>query len=216
MSESTDDELRTRLSRIAPAGPDVPVDPPTSPRAAELMERAMQTTTDAEPDVDLPRSRPGRGPAWWAARVAAVAAVATAVFVFGGGRSPVPNGPPGGSPGGNGATTLALSMPTTPQARCRAFDVAVLRTMQVAFEGTVTATGNQQTTLTVDHWFAGGDAERVTIDVPDGRTSESLGIEFRTGARYLVAATGGTVNGCGYSGPATSDLESAFAEAFGR
>jgi hypothetical protein len=128
----------------------------------------------------------------------------------------VPNGPPGGSPGGNGATTLALSMPTTPQARCRAFEVAVLRTMQVAFEGTVTATGNQQATLTVDHWFTGGDAERVTIDVPTGRTSESLGIEFRSGARYLVTATDGTVNGCGYSGPATSELESAFTEAFPR
>ena len=76
MSESANDELRTRLSRIDPAGPDVPVDPATSPRAAELMERAMQTSPDLEPDVDLPRSRPVRRPAWWAAGVAAVAAVA--------------------------------------------------------------------------------------------------------------------------------------------
>jgi len=212
MSESADDELRTRLARIDPAGPDVPVDPATSPRAAELMERAMRTSTDAEPDVDLPRSRPGRRPAWWAAGIAAVAAVAAAVFVFGG--SSVPDG--GGSPGGNDATTLPLSMPVTPEARCRAFDVAVLRTMQVAFEGTVTATDGERTTLTVDRWFTGGDADRVTIDVPDGRTSESLGIEFRSGARYLVTATDGTVNGCGYSGPATAELESAFADAFPR
>ncbi len=216
MSESADEELRTRLARIDPAGPDLPVNPATSPRAAELMERAMQTSTDAEPDVDLPRSRPGRRPAWWAAGIAAVAAVAAAVFVFGG--SPVPSRPPdgGGSPGGNDATTLALSLPATPEARCRAFDVAVLRTMQVAFEGTVTATDGEQTTLTVDRWFTGGDADRVRIDVPDGRTSESLGIEFRSGARYLVTATDGTVNGCGYSGPATAELESAFAEAFPR
>jgi len=213
MSESADDELRTRLGRIDPAGPDVPVDPATSPRAAELMERAMQqTSTDEEPDVDLPRSRPGRRPAWWAAGIAAVAAVAAAVFVFGGSGSPVPNG----SPGGDDTTTLALSLPATPEARCRAFDVAVLRTMQVAFEGTVTATDGEQTTLTVDRWFTGGDADRVTIDVPDGRTSESLGIEFRSGARYLVTATDGTVNGCGYSGPATAELESAFADAFPR
>jgi len=218
MSESMDDELRTRLARIDPAGPDVPVDPATSPRAADLMERAMQTSTDVEPDVDLPRSRPGRRPAWWAAGIAAVAAVAAAVFVFGGSGSPIRNGPPdgGGSPGGQDATTLALSMPATPEARCRAFDVAVLRTMQVAFEGTVTATDGEQTTLTVDRWFTGGDADRVTIDVPDGRTSESLGIEFRPGARYLVTATDGTVNGCGYSGPATAELESAFADAFPR
>jgi hypothetical protein len=167
--------------------------------------------------VDLRQTRPGRRPAWSVAGVAAVAAVAAAVFVFGGG-SPVPNGPPGGggSPGGNDPTTLALSMPATPDSRCRAFDVAVLRTMQVAFEGTVTATRNQQTTLAVDHWFTGGDADRVTIRVPDGRTSEVLGIDFRSGKRYLVTATDGMVNGCGYSGPATSELESAFAEAFGR
>ena len=216
MSESADEELRTRLARIDPAGPDLPVNPATSPRAAELMERAMQTSTDAEPDVDLPRGRPGRRPAWWAAGIAAVAAVAAAVFVFGG--SPVPNRPPdgGGSPGGNDATTLALSLPATPEARCRAFDVAVLRTMQVAFEGTVTATDGERTTLAVDRWFTGGDADRVRIDVPDGRTSESLGIEFRSGARYLVTATDGTVNGCGYSGPATAELESAFADAFPR
>ena len=93
MSESADDELRTRLARIDPAGSDVPVDPATSPRAAELMERAMQTSTDVEPDVDLPRSRPGRRPAWWATGIAAVAAVAAAVFVFGGSGSPLPNGP---------------------------------------------------------------------------------------------------------------------------
>lgn len=212
MSESVDDELRTRLARIDPAGPDVPVDPATSPRAAELMERTMQTSADVAPDVDLPRSRPGRRPAVWVAGVAAVAAVAAAVFVVGGG-SPVPNRPPGG----NDPTTLALSVPAgQAPPRCRAFDVAVLRTMQVAFEGTVTATDGEQTTLTVDRWFTGGDADRVTIDVPDGRTSESLGIEFRPGARYLVTATDGTVNGCGYSGPATAELESAFADAFPR
>ena len=213
MSESADDELRTRLARIDPAGPDVPVDPATSPRAAELMERAMQTSTDAEPDVDLPGAGPagvrrggrrGSRPSRPSPRRCSSSASG----------SPVPNG--GGSPGGNDATTLALSMPATPEGRCRAFDVAVLRTMQVAFEGTVTATDGRQTTLTVDRWFTGGDADRVTIDVPDGRTSESLGIEFRSGARYLVTATDRTVNGCGYSGPATAELESAFADAFPR
>ena len=218
MTESTNDDLRARLSRIDPAGPDVPVDPATSPRAAELMEWTMQIS-DVEPSVELPRRRPGRRRGWLAAWVAAAAAVVAAVFVFVGGGSPVPNGPPGdgGSPGVHDPTTLALSMPAGQGLpRCRAFDVAVLRTMQVAFEGTVTATGGEQATLEVEHWFTGGDADRVTIDVPDGRTSEVLGVEFRSGARYLVTATDGTVNGCGYSGPATPALENAFAEAFGR
>ncbi len=39
---------------------------------------------------------------------------------------------------------------------------------------------------------------------------------FRVGERYLVTATDGTVNGCGFSGPATPELERAFEEAFAR
>jgi len=216
MTEPTDDDLRTRLSRIDPAGPDLPVDAASSPRARELLERTMQIC-DVIPDVDVPRSRPGRRPGWWVAGVAAVAAVvAAALFVLGGGGgSPVPNGP-GGSPGEDDPTILALSVPSSEPSRCRALDVAVLRTMEVAFEGTVTASGGGQATLEVEHWFRGGDPDRVTIDVPEGRTSEALGIEFRSGERYLVTATDGTVHGCGYSGPATRELETTFAEAFGR
>jgi hypothetical protein len=41
------------------------------------------------------------------------------------------------------------------------------------------------------------------------------GVEFADGQTYLVTATDGTVNGCGYSGLATPELQSAFDSAFG-
>jgi hypothetical protein len=56
----------------------------------------------------------------------------------------------------------------------------------------------------------------VTIAQPDGQTSVALdGVSFEQGKRYLVAATEGTVNGCGFSGPATPELQKSYDEAFG-
>jgi hypothetical protein len=37
---------------------------------------------------------------------------------------------------------------------------------------------------------------------------------FVAGQRYLVTATNETVNGCGFSGPATAELDAAYSEAF--
>ena len=54
-----------------------------------------------------------------------------------------------------------------------------------------------------------------TVAVPSEQTSAALdGVDFGQGQRYLLTATGGVVNGCGFSGPATPELERAFDEAF--
>jgi hypothetical protein len=56
----------------------------------------------------------------------------------------------------------------------------------------------------------------VTIAQPDPQSSVALdGVTFDVGRRYLLTATNGTVNGCGFSGPATADLERSYGEAFG-
>ena len=55
----------------------------------------------------------------------------------------------------------------------------------------------------------------MTIAVPENNSAALDGVDFRTGERYLLSATDGTVLGCGLSGLATPDLERAFAEAFG-
>jgi hypothetical protein len=118
----------------------------------------------------------------------------------------------------DGGEPLALLLPASDAASsCVPFDAGTLGGMPVAFAGTVTAADAAQVTLDVDRWFAGGDAEQVRLAVPDGQTSAALdGVDFRAGERYLVTATDdGTVNGCGYSGPATADFEDAFDRAFG-
>jgi hypothetical protein len=103
---------------------------------------------------------------------------------------------------------------------CIQFDVQFLRDMPVAFAGTVTAATDQQVTLSVDHWYHGTAEQRragvVTVSPPGATTSVALdGVEFTEGKHYLVAATNGTVNGCGFSGPADPQLKAAYEQAFG-
>ena len=72
----------------------------------------------------------------------------------------------------------------------------------------------RRVTLEVDRWFRGGDADLVTIGIQDANSVALDGVDFVEGERYLVTATHGIVNGCGYSGPATPEFEQAFDEAF--
>lgn len=206
MNRSADDDLRARLSRLDPAGPESPVDPLTSPRAAELVERAMQSADLASP-VDLPPPRYRRRPVIWLA-AAAAAAAAVGILVVGGDA---------GSGQSDRQTTLALSLPASDvMSSCLPFEVTYLREMPVAFAGTVIVADGEQVTLDVTRWYRGGDADLVALDVPDGQTSAALdGVDFRSGEGYLVTATNSTVNGCGYSGPATPQLGDAYDEAFG-
>jgi hypothetical protein len=213
MTEMSDDELRTRLSRIDPAPAGSPVDPVTSPRARELLERAMQTpdthTLDIPSAPDEPAARRRRRPVLLVAAAAAVlvAAVVGGVLAFGGGGAPGRTEDP---------TTLALSLPPSDVAgSCVVFDVQFLAEMPVALAGTVTAVEEQQVTVDVDRWYRGGDADVVTIAVQDQNSVALDGVEFREGERYLITATDGTVNGCGFSGPADPQLERAYDEAFG-
>jgi len=98
---------------------------------------------------------------------------------------------------------------------CLPFDVATLAGMSPAFAGTVTSVDGGKVVLDVDRWYAGGEAEQVLLSQPDATTSAALdGVTFEEGERYLVTAAQGTVNGCGYSGPATPELEAAFDQAF--
>ena len=206
-----DDDLRSRLARIDPAPAGSPVDPVTSPRAQELVERIMQTL-DTPPADELAQRRSRRPWLLGAAAAVLVAVLVTTVVALSGG------GRVGDTPGGaEDPTTLALSLPPSDVAgSCIQFDVQFLAQMPVAFAGTVTSIDGLQVTLDVDHWYRGGDADQVVVSMASQQTSAALdGVNFVEGDRYLITATDGTVNGCGFSGPATPDLESAFAQAFG-
>ena len=66
----------------------------------------------------------------------------------------------------------------------------------------------------MDHWYRGGSADLVTVENLGGSVALD-GVEFVAGDDYLVTATDGVVNVCGFSGPATPELEASFEEAFG-
>jgi hypothetical protein len=68
---------------------------------------------------------------------------------------------------------------------------------------------------TEDHWYKGGDADQITIAQPDPQSSVALdGVTFEQGKSFLLTVTNGTVNGCGFSGPATPQLQQSFKDAF--
>ena len=204
----TDDELRARLARLDPSG-DLSVEPAGGLRAAQQMERAMQTL---EPTPTTPPRRFSSrrlAVAGGVALAAAAAAATTGVLVWGGGT-------PAAEP-----TTLDLSLSEqAATASCIQFSQAVLADMPVAFAGTVTAVAEDEVVLDVDRWFTGGDADRVRLDVPGGISPEAAalwyGVDFRQGGSYLVTATDGNVNSCGYTSPLTPEMEAAFERAFPR
>ena len=165
-------------------------------------------TLEPVPTTDRSRRTPRRLAVAGGAALATAAAVTTGVLVWGGG-APSPDQP----------TTLDLALSDqAATASCIQFSEEVLADMPVAFAGTVRTVGDDEVVLDVDRWFTGGDADRVRLDVPGGIGPEAAalwyGVDFQQGERYLVTATNGNVNSCGYTGPATPDLESAFERAF--
>lgn len=198
---SPDDDLRARLRRLDPAG-GLPVDPASSPRAASSMERAMQTLEPPATSRRAPRrTRLLAG----AAVLGAAAAVTAGVLLT----------LPGDAGGGDPLATTTLELPASDVApSCAGFEVATLANMSPAFAGTAVEVGEDSVVLDVERWYTGGDADRVVLEVPGRASTATLGFEFRQGERYLVTAANGTVNACGYSGPATPELEQAFEEAF--
>jgi len=215
-----DDDLRASLGRLDPAAAAEPVHRAGSPRARHVMETVMATPLDVSTDTDPAspsresQSRRGR----WVALAAAAgvaAIVATAAVVASDDSASKPPAPqqqalvlnaPGAAAGGGGTT----------MASCMMFDVEILKQMPVAFGGTVTSVAARTVTFDVDRWFTSdsGRPDRVEVRTADDASIALDGVEFTEGSRYLVTATEGNVNTCGFSGPATRELEASFEEAF--
>lgn len=193
------DEMRERLSRLDPMHSGVPVEPATSESSRQLLEGIMSTPT---------KERAGEKPANRRTWVIGVAAVAALVLAVAAGLNLAGEG--GGEP-------LALNAPADdPMAICIAFSPEQLAaTAELAFEGTVTAVDGDTVTLSVDQWYLGGDdATEVVLNAPQGMEALIGGIPFEVGSQYLISAQDGTVNYCGFSGPATPELRSGFEAAF--
>ncbi|MEX1125891.1 MAG: hypothetical protein WEE53_09545, partial [Acidimicrobiia bacterium] len=123
--------------------------------------------------------------------------------------------------GYGGGDTIAATPPLElnlgaddPMASCIQFSVEYLAPMPVAFEGTVASVDGDTVTLEVDTWFKGGDASQVVLNAPQGLEALIDGFAFEEGGQYLITATEGNVNYCGFSGRSTPELRAAFEEAF--
>ncbi|HEY5663431.1 MAG TPA: hypothetical protein VIS05_05285 [Ilumatobacter sp.] len=170
-----------------------------------LLDREDPPTTL---EVDSRRATTRRRRGWMMVAGVAVAAavtIATAAFV----------GDDGGDDSQVAGPPLELSLGDGSVASsCIMFDVAYLADMSPAFAATATAVDGEVVTLDVDRWYAGGDASTVTLTGAAGSPALIDGFEFAVGEQYLITAADGTVNFCGYSGPATPELTAAFDAAF--
>jgi hypothetical protein len=111
---------------------------------------------------------------------------------------------------------LALRLPDTGAASsCAMFDVAFLRRMPVAFQGTAIEVKDTSVLLRVQHWFRGEQDAVSTVLVSRPGPTSSDGVDFTAGKTYLVSAQDGMVNSCGYTGEMSPDLLALFNEAFG-
>ena len=210
------DELREQLGRLDPMHPGVPVESVTTSSSRARMEKIMNTPVlDHEESLTTPARRPmpigtRRRRNWMllsGVAAAAVVAIGGAVII--------------GSQGDDGGSQVAVGPPlelslgdSNVMSSCIMFDVAFLSEMSPAFAGTATSVDGETVTLTVDRWYAGGDAASVVLHAAPGSPALIDGFEFVAGQRYLITAADGTVNFCGYSGLATPELTAAFEAAF--
>lgn len=213
-----DDELRARLRRIDPVPDEVVLEPSTTPSSRARLERIMSTDLTDSPETGPAaeagaerRSVPAR--TRWLLGAAAAALVAVGIGVAAlagdgggdGGGDQIAAGPP-----------LELNLGASDAlASCLAVDAGILATMSPAFGGTATAVEGETVTITVDRWYAGGDAATVQLQAQPGMQALIDGFDFEVGQRYLITASEGTVNFCGFSGPATPELTQLFEQAFG-
>lgn len=199
------DELRQRLARLNPMPSEVPTEPTTSESSRELLEKIMITSTEERTEK---QARPRRTLAIGVAAVAALvmAVAGGAALTSGEDSPPLAQAPPLQLDAG-GEDIMAS---------CIMFSAEELeRVAEIAFEGTVTSVEGDTVSLRVDTWYRGDEAVgEVALNAPQGMEALIGGIPFETGGQYLISAQGGSVNYCGFSGEATSDLRAGFEQAF--
>lgn len=214
-------DLRRRLAAADPARDLAP----RPDLVRDLMEATMSTTPTPTPTPASPSTQTGAGAVTTLdarrgrrqrlalAGVAATAAVAVAAGIWAADR------PPAAGPGTEQPAALELTMPGPDMmSSCIQFSREVLAAMPLAFDGTVTSTGDGEVTFRVDRWYRGGDAALVTASYPAGGQGTTVsidGVDFVTGERYLVTGNEeGGVNFCGYTAVWSPELERDFEAAF--
>jgi hypothetical protein len=99
-------------------------------------------------------------------------------------------------------------------ASCLVYDPANLPTFDIVFDGTVTAIEGDQITFDVNEGWKGAEGSvRLTAPQVDVALTGPLP-DFTVGGRYLVTASGSTINACGYTLDYDADSAAAWAAAF--
>ena len=111
--------------------------------------------------------------------------------------------------------TLALTADGSAAAKCAMPSAETLATFDTAFVGTVTSLDDGTATLSVDQWYAGEEAETVTVESPSNDLQDLLmAVDFRDGKSYLVSATDTRVTLCGFTAEQNPQLQAMYDEAF--
>lgn len=207
-----DDELRARLRAADPAASLVLADPD---RVARLLEDTMSHDTEMlNPETRQSGTR-GRSPLTWLV-AAAAALVIGGVGIYTLTGSPDDDTAPPLAQGGEQAVITQLRAPAATAGRCMVPTAEALSQQQLAFAGTVAEVTDDTVVLTPTTFYAGDEADRVEVDaVPEELAALVGAVDFQVGESYLVAATGGQVTGCGFSGPAAPGLQQLYVAAFG-
>jgi len=204
----TDDALRTRLRAADPAESLAPADPD---EVSRMLHVAMSRDTGTETRSSGTR---GRSRLTWAVAGAAVVLIGlvAAYGLVGGASSPMT--PPADRPP---ADDLELALPDGAAGRCTVPTPEALGRADVAFDGEVEAVSDGRVRLRPSQFYEGGPADRVEVArAGPARERLLLGVRFQEGERYLVAANGGQVMVCGFSGAYDPRLAELYAEAFAR
>ena len=202
------DDLRAALAAADPVR-SADLDPSTSPRARELLERTMAAPTTAPTTVNQATERPSTP-----SRRPWLAAAAAAVVLAGGGAAYLSTTGSQDAPAGG---QLALNLPAGDllSQSCLPVSAEAVAALPVAFAGTATAVADGEVQLEVDRWYRGGEAGTVVLTAPGGDATLLVGAtDFQPGEQYLVSADQGTVSVCGLTGPASPELQAVYDQAF--
>lgn len=201
-----DEELRTVVQGLDPMAPAVPITAPDHPAAVALMEEIMNIApapaNHAHTTPPIGRRRRLR---YGLALTAAAAVAFLAVIAV-------------NRDDRETTTSMTLALPdSNSMASCMPFDVAILADMPIAVRGNVIEVTDTEVVISVVTWYAsdGDRPDQIRLTQAAGNTSAALdGTTFSQGGDYFITATNGAVNGCGFSGPASPELETAFDTAF--
>lgn len=111
---------------------------------------------------------------------------------------------------------MELSLPPADRVTsCVGYSVDILADMSPAFSGTAVEVDEDSVLLEVDEWYRGGEEDTVELVTADGdSTSLTDVVKFTEGERYLVTASRGTVNACGFTDKWSPEMAADFERAF--